>query len=71
MASAYLFHLAANRPFPDGNKRAAVLSALVFLESNGLETLPAQEELEAITLLIASSQMSKEALTDWMRQRSN
>src|SRR5205823_12525001 len=32
MAAAYLFHLARNHPFIDGNKRAALASALVFLE---------------------------------------
>jgi death-on-curing protein len=35
MAAAYLFHLARNHPFVDGNKRAALMSALVFLGLNG------------------------------------
>ena len=34
MASAYLFHLARNHPFLDGNKRTALAAALVFLELN-------------------------------------
>ena len=35
MAAAYLFHLARNHPFVDGNKRTALMSALVFLGLNG------------------------------------
>jgi death-on-curing protein len=35
MAAAYLFHLARNHPFADGNKRTALMSALVFLGLNG------------------------------------
>ena len=34
MAAAYLFHLARNHPFVDGNKRTALMSALVFLGLN-------------------------------------
>src|SRR5262245_50033502 len=36
MAAAYLFHLAKNHPFFDGNKRVAAHSAYVFLSLNGL-----------------------------------
>ena len=35
MAAAYLFHLARNHPFLDGNKRVALMCALVFLGLNG------------------------------------
>ena len=35
MAAACLFHLACNHPFADGNKRTALMSALVFLGLNG------------------------------------
>jgi death-on-curing protein len=35
MAAAYLFHLARNHPFVDGNKRTALMSTLVFLGLNG------------------------------------
>src|SRR3954464_2187875 len=35
MAAAYLFHIAANPPFVDGNKRTALAAALTFLEMNG------------------------------------
>ena len=35
MAAAYLFHVARNHPFVDGNKRTALMCALVFLGLNG------------------------------------
>lgn len=41
-AAAYVFHIARNHPFVDGNKRTALMCALVFLGLNGkrLETKP-------------------------------
>jgi death-on-curing protein len=41
MAAAYAFHIAQNQPFVDGNKRAGLGAALVFLVSrNGGWTKP-------------------------------
>src|SRR6185295_695065 len=37
MAAAYAFHIAQNQPFVDGNKRTAILAAIVFLDLNGIE----------------------------------
>lgn len=37
MAAAYAFHIAQNQPFLDGNKRTGLLSALVFLDLNGVQ----------------------------------
>jgi death-on-curing protein len=69
MAAAYLFHIAGNHAFIDGNKRAASLAALVFLDLNGTawEHLPAEQALEEVTFAVARHKMSKEALIDWFR----
>ena len=67
MAAAYLFHIAQNHAFFDGNKRTAALAALVSLEINGVDPLPEPDDLEEATLAVAASEMSKDALTDWMR----
>ncbi len=67
MAAAYLFHLAQNHPFVDGNKRAAVMAALSFLHLNDIEQLPAPQELEIVTLQVAAGELSKDALTQWVR----
>jgi death-on-curing protein len=66
MAAAYLFHIAQNHPFVDGNKRAAVMSALAFLLANGVKFSLASQELEAMTLNVAAGELSKETLTKWM-----
>lgn len=67
MAAAYLFHIAQNHPFVDGNKWAAVLSVLVFLNVNGIEELPDPKALEFVTLQVAAGELGKDALTKWMR----
>lgn len=36
MAAAYAFHIAKNHPFVDGNKRAGLAAALIFLVMNGV-----------------------------------
>jgi death on curing protein len=69
MATAYMFHIAQNHPFVDGNKRAAVLSALAFLCVNGMEELPDSKELGTVTLQIAAGEMGKDMLTRWLRNQ--
>lgn len=44
MAAAYAFHIAENQPFVDGNKRAALASALAFLILNGVDSLSDPED---------------------------
>lgn len=68
MAAAYMFHIAQNHPFIDGNKRAAVLSALAFLSVNGIEELPEPKELEVVTLQVAAGELHKDELTMWLRK---
>lgn len=65
MAAAYLFHIAKNHPFMDGNKRAAAMTALVFLDVNGCQTLPDPDDMEKVTLAVAAGEMSKEQLIEW------
>ncbi len=69
MAAAYLFHIAQNHPFYDGNKRTAALSALAFLRVNDLEQLPAPQDLEAVTRRVAAGEMVKDELIRWMRKQ--
>ena len=65
MAAAYHFHMCANHPFVDGNKRVAVTTAEIFLLINGLELHCTDEELEEITLGIASGLNTKEQVTEF------
>lgn len=43
-AAAYLFYITKNHPFHDGNKRTALISAITFLEWNGILFSPLDED---------------------------
>jgi death on curing protein len=73
VAAAYLFYLCRNHPFVDGNKRTALASCLVFLESNELLSapgLPVREiDLwEKLVLEVAASRLDREATTARLRR---
>ena len=59
MAAAYLFHLAQNHPFVDGNKRAAAAAMFLFLYLNDLLLDCSEDELVELTMAIASGARSK------------
>ncbi len=69
MAAAYLFHIAQNHPFPDGNKRAAVMAALTILRVNDIQRLPDPRELESTTRRVAAGECGKDVLTVWLRKQ--
>lgn len=60
MAGAYLYHLACNHPFVDGNKRVAAVSARVFLMLNGYRFDPPPDAFEKFVLAVASAELSKQ-----------
>jgi death on curing protein len=68
MAAAYGFHLCQNHPFLDGNKRAAGMAMFTFLQLNGLEPHASEPDYYAVMMSVASGQMSKEQLADWLRE---
>ena len=68
MSAAYLFHLANNHPFLDGNKRAAAMSALVFLTVNRSPVLPSSDEMTWVTLAVAAGDMNKAELISWFAE---
>ncbi len=67
-AAAYHFHLCANHPFIDGNKRVAVAAAEVFLLVNGFELGASDDELEEMTQGVASGRLSKEKVIEFFLQ---
>src|SRR5438128_9025510 len=67
MASAYGFHLCQNHPFLDGNKRTAGMAMFTFLKLNGLEPHASEPDYYAVMMSVASGQMSKEQIADWLR----
>lgn len=68
VAAAYLFYICGNHPFLDGNKRTAMMAAIVFLRLNGLEPLPDSENWEQLMLDVAASKVDREATTRRLRK---
>ncbi len=62
MAAAYLFHIVKNHAFVDGNKRAGVLSAVVFLDINGISIAHPSEALYELTMGVAEGRVDKSAV---------
>lgn len=67
MAAAYAFHIAENQPFLDGNKRTALVSALVFLDLNGFVIVDPDRKLYSMLIDIANRAADKSDLTDLLR----
>ncbi len=72
MAAAYLFHIASNHPFVDGNKRVAAMASFTFLKLNGL-TMEATSlgAFEKIVLAVASGKAKKTAATAFFREHAH
>jgi len=67
MAAAYGFHLCQNHPFLDGNKRTVGMAMFTFLKLNGLEPVATESDYYAVMMAVASGNMTKEELTDWLQ----
>ncbi len=68
-AAAYLFHLAKNHPFIDGNKRTAFAVMLTFLELNGYQINISLAEAYTLVMQVATGEMSKEQLSAFLHDR--
>jgi death-on-curing protein len=62
-AAAYLYHLAKNHAFIDGNKRIALAVTITFLKMNGYSICMPKEEVEALVLDIVAGRVSKDDIT--------
>ncbi len=67
MAAAYGFHLCQNHPFTDGNKRPALVCALVFLELNGISIQDPEGRLYQTMIDVASGVLDKLGLAQVFR----
>ena len=68
IAAAYLFYICNNQAFVDGNKRTAMMSAIVFLRINGIEPLPDSAEWEKLMLDVAASKIERDETTRRLRK---
>ena len=67
MAAAYLFHIARNHPFFDGNKRTALMSALVFLGLNGQRLEAEPDSLYELVDGVAAGSVDKSRVAVFFR----
>ena len=70
VAASYAFHLAESQAFVDGNKRTAVVAALVFLAENGVYVRPSTWELYSAMIDVAEKKKTKADLAEIFRQRA-
>jgi len=69
MAAAYLFHIAQNHPFVDGNKRAALAAALAFLWLNAHRLEAGEDELTQLVMKMAAGRLGKADATVFIHAR--
>jgi len=70
MSAAFLFHIAQNHPFIDGNKRTGTVAALVFLWLNGIELEADATKLEKLVIDVAQGKAGKNTIADFLRKTS-
>ncbi len=66
-AAALGFSLIQNHAFLDGNKRIGHAAMEVFLFMNGYEIISTADEQEEIILSIASGDLGRENVTEWLK----
>ena len=66
-AGALFESLICNHAFVDGNKRTAVVATETFLELNGVEFGPTDDEFERFTLGVARGEYETEEIAAWFR----
>lgn len=67
LAAAYLYGLAKNHAFIDGNKRIAIVAAAVFLMENGWEIDADEGQLYTFVLSVAAGEIDEEGATRFFR----
>lgn len=66
LAASYIFGLAKNHAFVDGNKRVAFIAGALFLRLNGWRLRAEQAEATLIILSVASGAMGEDELAAWI-----
>lgn len=68
LAACYLYSIANNHAFNDGNKRTASVAAYAFLELNDIEVKLTDKEFEDLALGAATKQLDKKQIADILRK---
>lgn len=67
LAAAYLFGIAKNPPFVDGNKRSAFAAADLFLYFNGLSVEADQQDVIQLVLMVAAGEIDEVGAAAFLR----
>ena len=70
LATDYCAGIVRNHPFVDGNKRAGLLSAYVFLALNGYRFKPDEAVTVEMIRGLAAGEIEQDALTRWFEEFS-
>lgn len=70
LAAAYLFGLAKNHGFIDGNKRIGFAAATTFLLLNGLRLTASEADAYETVIGLVEGRLSEEEVARWMRAHS-
>jgi death-on-curing protein len=69
-AAALMHSLVMNHPFVDGNERVGAHACILFLMVNEVDPTFSAKELTDITLAVARGEVTAEASSIWLRQRT-
>ena len=69
LAAAYAFGIAKAHAFTDGNKRAAFLTAMIFLGLNGKDLDATEAEVVQAMTALAAGSLSEPEMATWIRER--
>jgi death-on-curing protein len=67
--AAYACGIARNHPFIDGNKRSALVAALLFLRLNGFDVNASEEEKYHAMMSLAEGSMDEAEVANWFKTR--
>ena len=70
LAAAYLFGIARNHPFSDGNKRTAFLAAYTFLAIHSQRFTANQGEVIEFVLEVAAGQVNESGIAKFLRDHT-
>lgn len=69
-AAALAHSIISNHPFVDGNKRAGIAAAVIFLRKNGHRLSASQKDLVKFTLRIAQGALDVPEIAAWLQKHS-
>jgi death on curing protein len=69
-AAVVMDGIVRNHPFIDGNKRAGIATAALFLEINGYRLTTTNAELEEFTLRVTTTKPDIDNIADWFRAKT-